>query len=327
MKIGFIGLGTMGCGMANNLLSAGRTVVVHDISKEAATPFLSLGATWAATPKTLAQACDVVFTSLPTPADVLDVCNGENGLREGFSKGDAWFDLTTNSVTVVREIHQSLIDLGVDFLDAPVSGGAIGAASGKLAIWVGGEEKVFTRFKPVLDSFADQARYIGPIGAGTIAKLVHNTASTAVSAVLTEVFTMGVKAGLDPLPLWQAVQEGGIGRMRTFEKMGTRILPGKYDKPSFELRLAHKDIQLALQLGKQFDVPLRLCGLVAQELMEAMNRGWERRDAMAFTQLQQERAAIAPFSVPIEQIKAILEKDSPAPFSYSEKKQPEPEQK
>jgi len=309
VKIGFIGLGTMGRGMASNLQKAGHALVVHDIRKEAAARHLEAGATWADTARDLAQQCDVVFTSLPAPPDVEAVCEGDNGLLAGLRQGAAWFDLTTNSVDVVRKLHTRLAGHGVQFLDAPVSGGALGAASGKMAIWVGGDQAVFDRWKPVLEGMSDQVRYIGAIGAGTIAKLVHNAASTAISAILTEVFTMGVKAGLDPLPLWEAVREGGIGRQRTFEKMGTRVLPGQYDKPSFALRLAEKDLQLALQLGQQFDVPMRLCSLVEQDLAEALKRGWGGRDAMAATLLQQERAGIAPFAVPIEQINAVLAND------------------
>jgi 3-hydroxyisobutyrate dehydrogenase-like beta-hydroxyacid dehydrogenase len=306
MKIGFIGLGTMGRGMAANLQKAGHALVVNDLSRDAAAAYLANGAVWAETPRALAEACEVVFTSLPTPADVEAVCQGDNGMAAGLRKGAVWFDLTTNSVDVVRRLHAALARQGVDFLDAPVSGGPAGAASGKLALWIGGDEAAFNRCKPILDAMGDQVIYIGPIGAGTIAKLVHNVSSMAISAVLAEVFTLGTKAGLEPLALWKAVSQGAIGRQRTFEKAGTRMLPGKFDPPSFALRLVHKDVQLGLQLAKDFNVPMRLCALAGMEVTEALNRGWGHRDSMSFTLLQQERAGIEPFAVPMEDIKAAM---------------------
>ena len=306
MKLGFIGLGQMGRGMAANLQKAGHELVITEISRTAAEPFLAKGATWADTPRAVAQATDLVFTSLPTPADVEAVGFGENGLASGFKPGAVWFDLSTNSVDGVRSAQARLAKQGVHFLDAPVSGGPGGAASGKMAIWVGGERAQFDRFKPVLDAMADQARYIGEIGAGSIAKLVHNVASTAINAVLTEAMTMGVKAGLDPAPLYEAIRTGAGGRMRAFDNIGRRFLQGKIDPPSFALRLVHKDVALALQVGREVSVPMPLCNLVQQQITEAMNRGWGGRDSQAFLVLQQERAGVPPFAIPEEQMNALM---------------------
>jgi len=188
-----------------------------------------------------------------------------------------------------------------------VSGGAAGATSGRLAIWVGGDKAVFDRHKAVLDAMADQARYIGPAGAGSIAKLVHNMASAAINTAVTEAMTMGVKAGLEPLALWEAIRTGSAGRMRCFDGVGRRFLQGRFDPPNFELRLIQKDILLALQLARETNVPMRLCTLVAQEIAEAMNRGWSKRDSQSFLLLQQERAGIPPFAAPEEQIKRVME--------------------
>ena len=222
MKIGFIGLGLMGRGMATNLRKAGHELTVHDLRREAAAPLLELGAGWAETPKALANSSEVVFTSLPKPADVDAVAGGETGLGAGFAEGAAWFDLSTNSVDAVRGLHARLAAQGAHFLDSPVSGGPAGAASGKLAIWVGGDRAVFDRFKPVLDAMADQARYVGEIGAGSIAKLVHNLAGAAMTQVLGECMTIGVKAGLEPLQLYEAIRAGAIGRARAFDGIHRR---------------------------------------------------------------------------------------------------------
>lgn len=305
MKLGFIGLGMMGCGMAANLQKAGHELVVHDLTRQAASQHLNNGASWADSPRALAQACDVVFTSLPTPADVEKVGFGEAGLTAGFRKGAVWFDLSTNALDVVRRVHARLAEQGVEFLDAPVSGGPHGAASGKLAIWVGGDKASFDRHKGALDGMGDQARYIGPIGAGTIAKLTHNLASATVSTVMAEVFSMGVKAGVEPVALWEAVRQGSAGRQCTFERFGERFLAGNFDQPSFALRLLHKDVSLALQMARDFNVPMRLCSLTLQELNEAMNRGWAGRDSQSAQLLQWERSGLEPVSVPLDRIKAI----------------------
>ncbi len=310
MKIGFIGLGMMGRGMAANLQKAGHLLVVHDLSRQAASQHLAAGAEWAASPRAVAEACDLVFTSLPTPADVETVGFGDAGLTQGFRSGTAWFDLSTSAVAAVRSIHARLAQHDVAFLDAPVSGGPRGAASGRLAIWVGGDRAVFDRYRLVLDAMGDQARYIGPIGAGSIAKLTHNAASAAVNVVLAEVFTMGVKAGVEPLALFAAIRQGASGRARLFDRMVDHFLPGSYDPADFALRLLHKDVSLACQLGRDVGVPMRLVTLAQEELTEALGRGWGNRDSRVPMLLQQERAGIEPIAVPPDRIRAVLDSDS-----------------
>jgi 3-hydroxyisobutyrate dehydrogenase len=309
MPIGFIGLGMMGAGMASNLQKAGHKLVVHDLKRQSASHHLAAGAEWADSPRAVAEACDVVFTSLPAPPDVEAVGLGENGLVHGFRKGSVWFDLSTNSVSLVREMHAKLAEQGVALLDAPVSGGPRGASSGKLAIWVGGDEALFHRHKSVLDAMGDQARYIGPIGAGSVAKLVHNLSGAAINVALAEAFTMGVKAGIEPLALWEAIRQGAGGRSRTFDRLGGQFLTGRYDPPDFALRLLYKDVSLACQLGREIGVPMRLSHLALAELNEALNRGWGERDSRIGMKLQQERAGIEPLSVDPARIKAVLDRD------------------
>jgi 3-hydroxyisobutyrate dehydrogenase-like beta-hydroxyacid dehydrogenase len=310
MKIGFIGLGMMGSGMASNLQKAGHDVVVHDLTRQAASKHLNAGATWADSPRAVAEVSDIVFTSLPTPADVQRVGTGENGLIEGFRSGAAWFDLSTNSVDVVRSLHATFAEKGVDFLDAPVSGGPKGANSGRLAIWVGGDKAVFDKYHAALSAMGDQAAYIGPIGAGSIAKLVHNATSATMNVVLSEVFTMGVKAGVEPLALFEAVRQGATGRSRTFDRLADHFLTGSYDPADFALRLLHKDVSLACQLARDVQVPMRLTNMALMELTEALNRGWGSRDSRVSSLLQQERAGIPPIAVAPDKIKAVLESDA-----------------
>ena len=177
-------------------------------------------------------------------------------------------------------------------LDAPVSGGPRGAASRNLAIWVGGDKELFDRYKPVLDAIGDKAYYVGPIGCGAIAKLVHNCAGYIIQTALAEVFTMGVKAGVEPLALWQAVRRGAQGRRGTFEGLAEHLLPGNFDPPDFALRLARKDVDLAVGVGREFDVPMKLANVTLAEMTEAMNRGWDGRDSRVAMLLQEERAGV-----------------------------------
>jgi 3-hydroxyisobutyrate dehydrogenase len=195
-------------------------------------------------------------------------------------------------------------------LDAPVSGGPEGARSGRLAVWVGGDEATFARHKPVLDAFADAARYIGPIGAGSVAKLVHNCAGYVIQTALAEVFSMGVKAGVEPLSLWEAVRSGATGRQRTFDRLHDRFLANAYDPPSFALKLAHKDMRLATELGREVGVPMRLANMAFAEMTEALNRGWENRDSRSPMLLQLERCGIE-IAVDRRRIREVLDRDPP----------------
>ena len=308
MKVGFIGLGMMGAGMASNLQKAGHDLVVNDLTRQAASRHLNAGATWADSPRAVAQACDIVFTSLPTPADVQTVGTGENGLISGFRPGSAWFDLSTNAVDVVRALHARFAEKGIDFLDAPVSGGPKGANSGRLAIWVGGDEAVYDKYHGVLAAMGDQAAYIGPIGAGSIAKLVHNASSAAVNVVLSEVFTMGIKAGVEPLALFEAVRQGALGRRRVFDRLADQFLSGEYEPPAFALKLAHKDVTLATALAREYKVPMRVAELAMADMTEALNRGWAERDSRTPMLLQQERAGVS-IKVPRDRLRSILAKD------------------
>ena len=292
MKVGFIGLGTMGASMASNVQKGGHALVVHDVRAEAAKPHLAAGATWAATPRQVAEASDVVLTSLPGPVEVEGVALGEDGLLAGLDASKAYVDLSTNSPTVVRRIHARFAERGVPMLDAPVSGGPRGALTRKLAIWVGGDEGVFQRCKPVLDAMGDQVIRVGAIGSGSIAKLVHNMTTYCVQTALAEVFTMGVKAGVEPIELWRAVRYGATGRQRTFDRLADGFLRGAYDPPNFALRLAHKDVSLAVALGREHKVPMRVANLVLEEMTEALNRGWADRDSRSPMLLQEERAGV-----------------------------------
>jgi len=315
MKVGFIGLGTMGNFMAanlhKNLKSSNHGLVVYDVNRKAAEPHIANGAEWADSPAAVAAQCDVIFTSLPGPPEVEAVALGADGIITRIRKGAALYDLSTNSPTLVRHIHAEFARKGAHMLDAPVSGGPNGARSGKLALWIGGEEAVYNEHKPLLDAIGDQARYVGPIGAGSVAKLVHNCAGYCINTALAEVFSMGIKGGVEPLALWEAVRGGARGRARTFDGLVDQFLTGKYDPPQFALKLAHKDMRLATELGRELGIPMRVANVAYAEMTEALNRGWEKRDSRSPMLLQLERAGLE-VKVEPDRIKAALDRDPPA---------------
>jgi 3-hydroxyisobutyrate dehydrogenase-like beta-hydroxyacid dehydrogenase len=308
MNVGFIGLGLMGGSMALNLQAAGHRLAVHDLRRESAAAHCGNGADWKDSPRAVAEASDVVFTSLPGPPEVTAVATGPSGLIHGMRQGTALFDLSTNSPAVVRRLHAEFAKRGAAVLDAPVSGGPSGAKSRKLAIWVGGDRAQFDKHRPLLEAMGDQPYYVGPIGAGAVAKLVHNCASFTIRVALAEVFCMGVKAGVDADLLWQAVRQGASGRARTFDRLADKFLPGAFDPPSFALALAHKDVSLATELGREVGVPMRLANMALAEMTEAMNRGWAQRDSSVFMLLEEERAGV-DIKVPASRLREILDRD------------------
>ncbi|HEX6528688.1 MAG TPA: NAD(P)-dependent oxidoreductase [Burkholderiales bacterium] len=289
MKIGFIGLGAMGRPIASNLQRAGHALQVFDLRRVE-------GFDWRDSPRAASQGCEVVFTSLPGPAEVESMAPEINA--------PVWFDLSTNSPQVVRRMHAALKKKGTEFLDAPVSGGPKGAQSGKLAIWVGGTEAVFKKHESLLRQVGDQPYYVGPIGAGTVAKLAHNAASFTIQAALAEIFTLGVKGGVEPVALYRALRQGATGRKRAFDRLAEHFLPGVYDPPAFTVRLAHKDMKLAMELAEESQVPMRVGKIALEELEAAMQRGWSDRDCRVAMTLQEERAGVS-VKVPRERLENL----------------------
>ena len=291
MNIGFIGLGNMGGGMAANVLRAGHDLTVHDLRREAATPLLENGASWADTPAEVAAASEVVLTSLPGPREVEAIALGDSGVLEGSTSGKVYIDLSTSSPTLIRSIAEDFAAKGVSVLDAPVSGGPVGARTGRLAVMVGGDREVYERVKPALDAIGDKVSYIGPIGSGSIAKLMHNCIGYGLQTIVAECLTLGVKAGVDPEPLFEAISNGSVGRGSSFANTyPNTFLAGNFDPPSFALRLAHKDVSLALELAREYGVPMSVGNIAHQELTSALNRGWADLDSRVAMKLQEERA-------------------------------------
>ncbi len=296
MKLAFIGLGAMGRHMAANVRKAGHELRAFDIRPvDGFSLFPSAGEA--------ASGCELVFTSVPGPDDV-DKVGAE--LKGVLARGAVWFDLSTNSPSRVRRLHKEMQEKGIHLLDAPVSGGTTGAQSGKLAIWIGGERALYDKYLPVIRAIGDQPFYVGPIGSATVAKLAHNIASFTIHAAMAEIFSLGVKAGVEPLALFRAIRQGASGRKRTFDRLAEYYLPGKFDPSSFSLRLAHKDAVLALELAKEVGVPMQFSELALRELDRGIERGWIERDFRVAMTLQDERAGVN-VRVPGEALKKALE--------------------
>ena len=292
MRIGFIGLGNMGGPMALNLIKAGHTLLVHDVRREAAARHLAQGAKWMDSPHALARESELVLTSLPGPKDVEAVALGPGGILEGAVAGTIYADLSTGSPTVMRKIHAAFRAKGVHVLDAPVSGGVIGATRGTLQVMVGGDEAIYNEVTDVLKGIGKSA-YMGPIGSGTIAKLVHNMISIATRGVIAEGFTLGVKAGVKPEALLEAIRGASYGQGYMLSHMLPDVIfKGDFDSVRFALKLARKDIGLATELAREYDVPMPMAALYEQIMMEALTRGWGDKDSLSPWMLQEEAAGV-----------------------------------
>jgi 3-hydroxyisobutyrate dehydrogenase len=293
MRIGFIGLGNMGGPMALNLMKAGHTLVVHDVRREAAAPHLERGAKWAASPRETARESDLILTSLPGPPEVEAVALGADGVIHGANPGSIYADLSTGSPTVMRKLHAAFKQRGVHVLDAPVSGGVWGAQRGTLQVMVGGDESIYNEVKGVLSAVGDKVGYMGPIGAGTIAKLVHNMVSIATRSIMAEGLTLGVKAGVRPEALLEAIRGASFGQGLMLSQMIPNVIfKGDFDTVRFACKLARKDIGLATALAREYDVPMPMAAVAEQIMMEAMARGWGDKDSTAPWMLQEEAAGV-----------------------------------
>ena len=291
MKVGFVGLGNMGNPMATNLVKAGHELTVHDLRREAATNLLEMGANWADSPREVVPGNDVVFTSLPVPRDVDAVVLGENGIMEGATPNTVYMDLSTNSPTAIRRIHDVCAERGVSVLDAPVSGGVYGAAAGTLAVMVGGDQAIFDRMKPTLDAIGSHVVYCGPIGNGMVCKICNNLLSMGIGVLMTEALTLGVKAGVDLATLADAIANSSGGNRRLVEKFPRFLFKGNFE-PGFATALAAKDVRLATDLGREYGIPMELSNLVDQRHVEAMFRGWGPEDSDAVSKIQEEKAGV-----------------------------------
>ena len=288
-KVGFIGLGIMGRPMAKNLMEAGYELVVHNRSPEKAEELAKEGnATAAASPGQVAQACDIVITMLPDSPDVEAVVAGEGGVLEGIRDGALLVDMSTISPVVTKELSEKVREKGASMLDAPVSGGDVGAIEGALSIMVGGSEEDFERARPLFDVMGKAATHVGPIGAGQVVKACNQIVVALTIEAVSEALVLGSKAGVRPEIILQ-VLGGGLAQSRVMEMRGPTMIQGKFE-PGFKARLHRKDLNIALQTARQYGVSLPATALVDQLFTTLAERGMGDRDHSALLTVIEELA-------------------------------------
>ena len=267
--VGFIGLGLMGRPMALNLLKAGFPLVVHSRSRGPVEAVAAAGATAATTSAEVARRCDVIVTMLPDLPDVRQVLAGPDGVFPAVRPGAVIIDMSTIPPTAARELAAEATRHGATFLDAPVSGGEIGAIDGTLAIMVGGEAAAVERVRPVLNAMGNPERivHIGESGAGQVCKVCNQIAIGGTLAVVSELIALARKAGVDPVKVREALL-GGFAASRVLEVHGERILTGNYT-PGFRAALYQKDMAIVLEAARAFGVPMPVSSAV-QQLVDAM---------------------------------------------------------
>jgi len=270
-KIGFIGLGIMGRPMARNLLKAGHSLVVYDIVPEKIQDLVQAGAAGANSSKEVAERSEIIITMLPDGPDVEAAVLGEDGVLEGARPGSILIDMSSINPLVSQKIAAACEAKGVEFLDAPVSGGEPKAIEGTLAIMVGGKAEVFERVKPVLAAMGSSVTLTGPVGAGNMTKLANQIMVACNIAAMGEALVLATKAGLDPEVVYRAVR-GGLAGSAVLDAKAPMVIARNF-QPGFRIRLHHKDLRNALQAADSLQVPLFLTSVVQQMLAALINDG------------------------------------------------------
>jgi 2-hydroxy-3-oxopropionate reductase len=280
-RIGFIGLGIMGRPMAKNLLKAGYPLAVFDLNKDAMEDLVKAGALAARTCKEAAERADVVITMLPDSPEVKEVILAKDGVIEGVRRNAVVIDMSSINPLVSQEIEKELRKKGVEMLDAPVSGGEPGAIQGVLAIMVGGEKAVFEECLEILKAMGKNIVHVGPIGSGGYVKLVNQIIVALNIAAVGEAFALGMKAGLDPQTIYQAIR-GGLAGSAVLDAKAPMIFQRNFN-PGFKIKLHRKDLHNALSTAQSLGVPLPLSSFVQQILISLMveGRGEEDHSALA----------------------------------------------
>jgi 2-hydroxy-3-oxopropionate reductase len=267
LKIGYIGLGLMGKSIARNILNAGFPLVVHNRSQTAVTELVSEGACPANSPAEVAAQVDVVFTNLPDSPDVELVALGENGVLLGAHPGLIYVDNSTIKPATARHIAAVLGEMGVQCLDAPVSGGDIGARQGTLAIMVGGPITAFEIVCPVFAAMGKTITHVGDSGAGQIAKAANQIMVAAQMVAMAELLIFAKKAGADPQKVVEAIK-GGAAQCWTLDVKPQRLFSGNRS-PGFKAHMQAKDLNIIMETARQYGIPLPSAAMDAQ-LFNAM---------------------------------------------------------
>ena len=279
LKVGYIGLGLMGRSMAANILRAGFPLVVHNRSEDAVNELIRLGAKGAPNPKEVTEQCDIIFTNLPDSPDVEKVALGANGIIDGIKAGSIFIDNSTIKPATARKIAEAFAKVGVDALDAPVSGGDIGAKNGTLTIMVGGTQKAFDTALPVLKAIGKSFTLVGGPGAGQVAKAANQIMVAAQMVALAELLVLSKKSGVDPIKVVDAIK-GGAAQCWTLDVKPQRLFDGNR-QPGFKAYMQAKDLNIVLDTAREYGVPLPMTSENAQLYNAMLQMGMRELDNSA----------------------------------------------
>lgn len=271
-KIGFIGTGVMGASIVKHLLAANYEVSVYTRTKSKADALIALGASWAATPAEASDKKDIIFTMVGYPSDVEQVYFGENGIFSAVHNGTVVIDMTTSEPTLAKKIYDYAKTINVHSLDAPVSGGDIGAQNGTLSIMIGGDEDVFLKLKPVLSIFSTNVIYQGGAGAGQHTKMCNQIVIAGGMIGVCESLAYGLKAGLDLNTVLQSISSGAAGSW-TLSNLAPRMIQGDY-APGFYIKHFVKDMRIALQEANKMNLTLPGLHLVKEIYDKLVDAGY-----------------------------------------------------
>ena len=262
LKVGYIGLGLMGKSIARNILKAGFPLTIHNRSAAAVKELVAEGAQSAASPAEVAQQVDVVFTNLPDTPDVEKAVLSENGIAAGAHEGLIWVDNSTIKPAAARRLAAKLADRSVQALDAPVSGGDIGAREATLAIMVGGPAAVLEKVRPILEAMGKTITHVGGAGAGQVAKAANQIMVAAQMVAMGELLIFSQKAGVDPQKVVEAIK-GGAAQCWTLDVKPPRLFAGNR-KPGFKASMMAKDLNIILDTARDYGMPLPSAAVDAQ---------------------------------------------------------------
>jgi 2-hydroxy-3-oxopropionate reductase len=288
--LGYIGLGLMGKPMALNLINAGYTVVVHNRSRGVVKELVAQGAQEATSPREVAAQTEIIFTNLPDSPDVELVALGKDGILEGVKAGSIYVDHSTIKPSLARIIDQEFKDKGAYALDAPVSGGDIGAQQGTLAIMVGGPEQALQRVRPVFEVVGKTITHVGGPGSGQIAKAANQIMVAAQMVAMAELLILAKKAGADPQRVIEAIQ-GGAAQCWTLDVKPERLFSGNR-QPGFKAYMQEKDLNIVMETAREYGVPIPAAGLHTQLYSSMLQMGLADLDNSAVIAVLEEMAAM-----------------------------------
>ncbi|MCD6576895.1 MAG: NAD-binding protein [Anaerolineaceae bacterium] len=279
LKVGYIGLGLMGKPIARNILQAGYSLVVHNRSQGSVNELVKEGAVSAENPALVAKQVDVIFTNLPDSPDVEKVALGKNGIIEGAHEGLIFVDNSTIKPATARIVSAKFSEVGIACLDAPVSGGDIGAQKGTLAIMVGGPKNVFKKVLPIFESMGKTITYVGESGAGQIAKAANQIMVAAQMVAMGELLILAQKAGADPIKVVNAIQ-GGAAQCWALDNKPQRLFAGNRN-PGFKAYMQSKDLNIIMDTAREYGTPLPLTSITTQLFHAMLEMGMGKSDNSA----------------------------------------------